>query len=53
MRDFSWKYFSLTGNVDAFLLYKEMHQISENNPAEDAAFLEMQEIEEEGTPAPG
>ncbi|CAH1214062.1 hypothetical protein PAECIP111893_03764 [Paenibacillus plantiphilus] len=24
MRDFSWKYFALTGDVDAFLLYKEM-----------------------------
>ncbi|CAG7606029.1 hypothetical protein PAESOLCIP111_00872 [Paenibacillus solanacearum] len=24
MRDFSWKYFSMTGDVDAYLLYKEM-----------------------------
>lgn len=24
MRDFSWKYFTLTGDVDAFLLYKEV-----------------------------
>ncbi|MFE5319920.1 YqzL family protein [Paenibacillus sp. NPDC056579] len=24
MRDFSWKYFSMTGNVDAYLLYKEI-----------------------------
>lgn len=23
MRDFSWKYFSMTGDVDAYLLYKE------------------------------
>lgn len=23
MRDFSWKYFSITGDVDAYLLYKE------------------------------
>jgi hypothetical protein len=52
MRDFSWKYFSLTGNVDAFLLYKEMHQLSENNSA-DAVPLDMLELEEEGTPAPG
>ncbi|MFD0715094.1 YqzL family protein [Paenibacillus sp. GCM10027626] len=22
MRDFSWKYFSLTGDVEAFMLYK-------------------------------
>ncbi|WP_281888200.1 YqzL family protein [Paenibacillus sp. YYML68] len=25
MRDFSWKYFSMTGDVDAYLLYKEMN----------------------------
>jgi hypothetical protein len=24
MRDFSWKYFSITGDVDAYLLYKEI-----------------------------
>ncbi|SDC72592.1 YqzL-like protein [Paenibacillus sp. UNCCL117] len=23
MKDFSWKYFSMTGDVDAYLLYKE------------------------------
>lgn len=23
MRDFSWKYFSMTGDVDAYMLYKE------------------------------
>lgn len=23
MRDFSWKYFAITGDVDAYLLYKE------------------------------
>ncbi|NMO94823.1 YqzL family protein [Paenibacillus lemnae] len=23
MRDFSWKYFAMTGDVDAYLLYKE------------------------------
>lgn len=53
MRDFSWKYFSLTGNVDAFLLYKEMHQLSEDNSVDDASNLDMLEIEEEGSPAPG
>ncbi|MBU7320137.1 YqzL family protein [Paenibacillus oleatilyticus] len=25
MRDFSWKYFSMTGDVDAYLLYKEVN----------------------------
>lgn len=24
MRDFSWKYFTLTGDVDAYMLYKDM-----------------------------
>lgn len=24
MRDFSWKYFIMTGDVDAYLLYREM-----------------------------
>ncbi|MFD0692808.1 YqzL family protein [Paenibacillus sp. GCM10027628] len=23
MKDFSWKYFSMTGDVDAYLLYKQ------------------------------
>ncbi|MBM7565656.1 YqzL family protein [Paenibacillus sacheonensis] len=26
MRNFSWKYFTLTGDVEAFLLYREMEQ---------------------------
>ncbi|GGD71368.1 YqzL family protein [Paenibacillus nasutitermitis] len=29
MRDFSWKYFALTGDVDAFLLYKDVDQLGE------------------------
>jgi hypothetical protein len=24
MKDFSWKYFSMTGGVDAYLLYKQV-----------------------------
>ncbi|RAV21750.1 YqzL family protein [Paenibacillus contaminans] len=24
MRDFSWNYFSMTGDVDAYLLYKQV-----------------------------
>lgn len=24
MRDFSWKYFTMTGDVDAYMLYKEI-----------------------------
>jgi len=41
MRDFSWKYFSMTGNVDAYLLYKE---ISNDEYSSDA------ELEEEPSP---
>jgi len=26
MRDFSWTYFALTGDVDAFMLYREWDQ---------------------------
>lgn len=29
MRDFTWKVFTLTGDVDAFLLYREMDAMSE------------------------
>lgn len=29
MRDFSWKYFAMTGDVDAYLLYKESGGITE------------------------
>ncbi|MFC4103961.1 YqzL family protein [Paenibacillus xanthanilyticus] len=40
MRDFSWKYFTLTGDVDAFLLYKEMDQLSADGLAESQAELD-------------
>lgn len=26
MRDFSWTYFSMTGDVDAYLLYKDIKE---------------------------
>jgi len=38
MKDFSWKYFSMTGDVDAYLLYK---QVADEVPPE----AEMQEDE--------
>ncbi|SDW88196.1 YqzL family protein [Paenibacillus sp. CF384] len=44
MRDFSWKYFTLTGDVEAFMLYREMD--------EQAASPEAVGSEEEGEPAP-
>jgi len=34
MRDFSWKYFAMTGDVDAYLLYKEA-----GDPLSDAGGL--------------
>jgi len=35
MRAFSWEYFTLTGDVDAYLLYKDMHQIDIQQDVED------------------
>jgi hypothetical protein len=35
MRDFSWKYFSMTGDVDAYLLYKEVLNNDEEEPDEE------------------
>lgn len=37
MRDFSWKCFAVTGDVDAYLLYKDMQNY----------YDEMRETEEE------
>lgn len=28
LRDFSWKYFTLTGDVESFLLYKEVDELA-------------------------
>ncbi|RCX22779.1 YqzL-like protein [Fontibacillus phaseoli] len=43
MRDFSWKYFAMTGDVDAYLLYKE----AAGNSDEEAAAAEELLIQEE------
>ncbi|MDF2937204.1 MAG: YqzL-like protein [Paenibacillaceae bacterium] len=43
MRDFSWNYFSMTGDVNAYLLYKEMLM-----PAESAVPAEEPQEQEEG-----
>ncbi|WP_088832938.1 YqzL family protein [Paenibacillus tyrfis] len=38
MKDFSWKYFSMTGDVDAYLLYKEVNtRDDEAEPEEEDA----------------
>lgn len=45
MRDFSWKYFMMTGDVDAYLLYKEIDGESmDDQDADDASAL----LEDEG-----
>ncbi|MEC0369903.1 YqzL family protein [Paenibacillus chibensis] len=46
MRDFSWKYFAMTGDVDAYMLYKEHGGIT---MAETAAAPEMAAAEETET----
>ncbi|EOS57840.1 MULTISPECIES: YqzL family protein [Paenibacillus] len=43
MRDFSWKYFAMTGDVDAYLLYKEASSAYE----EEAKAAEELILEEE------
>ncbi|TBL78100.1 YqzL family protein [Paenibacillus thalictri] len=37
MRDFSWKYFAMTGDVDAYLLYKQAggQEPDEDEPGEE------------------
>lgn len=40
MRDFSWKYFTSTGNIDAYLLYKHIDADHEEWELEE---LEQQE----------
>ncbi|WP_081793629.1 YqzL family protein [Paenibacillus darwinianus] len=34
MRDFSWTYFTLTGDLDAFLLYKQMDDMKASEGAD-------------------
>ncbi|MEK8129671.1 YqzL family protein [Paenibacillus filicis] len=42
MKDFSWKYFSMTGDVDAYLLYKESNgdDAETAEPEESRGFAE-------------
>jgi hypothetical protein len=35
MRDFSWQYFSLTGDVDAYLLFKEFDRSADLDNSEE------------------
>ena len=45
MRDFSWKYFTLTGDVESFMLYKEVNQYG---TADEASALPLQHEEAAG-----
>ncbi|WP_084165294.1 YqzL family protein [Paenibacillus massiliensis] len=44
MRDFSWQYFTMTGDVDAYLLYKHAQAIEQD--AVDAELDEEDEVNE-------
>lgn len=35
MRDFSWKYFTITGDVESYLLYKEIDHRETMTPEEE------------------
>jgi hypothetical protein len=37
MRDFSWKYFTLTGDVESFMLYKEMNKVGAEGRSDTSA----------------
>ncbi|MCL6637524.1 MAG: YqzL family protein [Alicyclobacillus sp.] len=47
MRDFSWRYFTLTGDIDAYLLYKRHEQIVRRQEQPD-----VEEDEREARPEP-
>jgi hypothetical protein len=40
MRDFSWKYFTMTGDVESFMLYKEMNQLGAERRSDPLAGAE-------------
>ncbi len=44
MRNFSWKYFTLTGDVESFMLYKEVGQFA--SPGQGFAALGAEEYEQ-------
>ncbi len=37
MRDFSWKYFAITGDVDAYLLFKQFEMMEQTREDGDSA----------------
>lgn len=46
MRDFSWKVFTMTGDVDAYMLYRESQKDESNNYGEEPAYDEYAEENE-------
>lgn len=47
MRDFSWKYFAMTGDVDAYMLFKEsdtaLGQMAEDGASNEQLLVENEE----------
>lgn len=45
MRDFSWKYFAMTGDVDAYLLFKEASGESEMEASVAEEMIVQEEVD--------
>jgi hypothetical protein len=43
LRDFSWRYFTITGDIDAYLLYKRYEQVAQTDF--DDSYVEDEESE--------
>lgn len=46
MRDFLWNYFSLTGEIDAYLLYKQQENVGLDRKTEHDLGTDSQEHKE-------
>ncbi len=47
MRDFTWHVFKQTGDIEAYLLYKEMHNLSSSAPGADGMAEEDADVGDE------
>lgn len=47
MRDFTWHVFKQTGDIEAYLLYKEMHQLSGADPNMDGTLDDEGDVGDE------
>jgi len=43
MRDFLWQYFSMTGEIDAYLLYKQHETMAGNTDAFDEGTSDVEQ----------